>query len=383
MKRFFLWLGLLFKRQLKSAAMICFLAGIVIFGIVCAKFSAFRQAGENKAGLVVQGGDETASKTADRLINGQYSVSFQEYENTEALLAAIESKEASYGYVFDENFTDRLDAGNYKGCIKLYQGGSGLMSYMTNEIVFAEMFRVYSLNMAENYIMRDEMFSRVRSEAVEQVRLRYERYGEGNDTFHIDFETLEGSVNAVPDNMSDSDNVSGSLNGQEEAEKGGLDGGSEGGASYEAGIQGTVFPLRGVLAVLVFLAGLYGGVWWLQDRDNGMFLVLPKGMKNAGRFLYAFVPTVLFAAAAEFTMAITQTAVYPFEIVKMLLYVTAVVVFAGILTIIVPNEKIMVSSIPVFAAASLLFCPVFVNLTQAVPFIGYFARLLLPYYYLV
>lgn len=380
MRRFFLWLGLLFKRQLKSTAMICFLAGIVLFGIIFVKFPAFREAGENTVGLVVQGDDETARKTADRLLSGQYSASFYEYENAGELLAAIESGDASYGYVFDANFTRRLDAGNYKGCIKLYQGGSGVMSYMTNEIVFAEMFRVYGLNMAENYIMQEEMFSRVRSEAVEQVRLRYEHYGEGSDTFHIDFETLEGSINTASDNVQgDALNTQENLTDGAEADIGADDGS----ASEKVRSSGMVFPLRGVLSVLVFLAGLYGGVWWLQDRNNGVFLVLPRRMRNAGRFLYAFVPTFLFAAAAELTMSITQTAVYPFEIVKMLLYVLAVTVFAGILTVIVPDEKIMVSSIPVFAAASLLFCPVFVNLTQAVPFVGYFARLLLPYYYLV
>lgn len=380
MSRFFLWLGLLFKRQLKSTAMVCFLSGIVIFGIIFVKFPAFREAGENKAGLVVQGDDETARKTADRLLNGQYSVSFHEYENAGEMLKAVESGEASYGYVFDENFTRRLDAGNYKGCIKLYQGGSGVMSYMTNEIVFAEMFRVYGLNMAENYIMQEEMFSRVRSEAVEQVRLRYERYGEGSDTFHIDFETFKGSINTASDNVQgDALNTQENLTDGAEADIGADDGS----ASEKVRSSGMVFPLRGVLSVLVFLAGLYGGVWWLQDRNNGVFLVLSQRMKNVGRFLYAFVPALLFAAAAELTMAITQTAVYPFEIVKMLLYVMAVTVFAGILTLIVPDEKIMVSSIPVFAAASLLFCPVFVNLTQVVPFVGYFARLLLPYYYLV
>ena len=219
---------------------------------------------------------------------------------------------------------------------------------MTKEIVFAEIFRVYTLEVAVSYAQTAEVFDGIEEKAIQVIQANYKNYGSSNETFRIDFEEIDDSGRPMQ---------------MQEAK--------------------TVFPIRGVLAVLVFVAGLYGGVWWKTEKKKGVFVALPAHLSKVSRFIYVFVPTVLFAVSAEVSMALTGTADYPFELVKMLCYIVAIELFVAILTVVIPDEKLMVSIIPVLAIACLVLCPVFVSLTPVSPVFKYLSRLLLPLYYIV
>ena len=81
-------------------------------------------------------------------------------------------------------------------------------------------------------------------------------------------------------------------------------------------------------------------------------------------------------------MALTHTAAFPYEILKMMGYVVLIVAFVLVLTMIIPDSRLMVSVIPVLAVASLILCPIFINVTTIMPVAKYLSRLLIPYYYL-
>lgn len=347
MKRVLLWLWLLIKRQLKSPAVIVFLVGMPVLCLLVTALPAMQEEGVPRVGLVAEDADETAQKTMERLTGGEYSVDFYEAPSREILAESILKGETAHGYVFSGQLTQKLDARNLKGSIFLLKEDSGFLSAMTNEIVFAELFRVYGLNIAVNYVAESDLFVHVRPAALAAVKERYAQYGAGSETFHLDFEMLEGS-----------------------------------GGTAELKASGAVFPIRGVLAVLVFMAGLYGGVWWMTEQEEGMFVAIPKKLVQWGRFLYIAVPTVLFAVSAELTLALTHTGNFPFELLKMLGYVCLIVGFTAVLTWLLPGSKWMLSALPVFALASLIICPVFVNLTTVIPGLRYLCWGLMPYYYL-
>lgn len=347
MKRVLLWLWLLIKRQLKSPAVVGFLVGMPVVCLLVTAISSMQEDGVPRVGLVTVGTDETAYKTVERLTSGNYAVLFYEAPSAEILAESILKGETAHGYIFSGQLTQKLDDRNLKGSILLLKENSGFLSAMTNEIVFAELFRVYGLNIALNYVAESDLFARVRPAAMDAVKERYVRYGEGSETFHLDFEMLEDSGNTT-----------------------------------ELESSGAVFPIRGVLSVLVFMAGLYGGVWWKTEQEEGLFVAIPRKLMRWGRLLYIFVPTFLFAVSAELTLALTHTGNFPLELLKMLGYVCLITGFTVVLTWLLPGSKWLLSALPVFALASLIICPVFVNLTTVIPGLRYLCWGLVPYYYL-
>lgn len=347
MRRIWLWLWLLMKRQLKSPAVLLFLLGIPLVSLVISSVPSMAEGQTPRVGLVAEGDDETAKRTMERLIGGRYSVDFYDAHTQKELSADLLSGETQHGYVFSEGLTQRLDSKKLKGSILLLQSESGFLPAMTKEIVFAEMYRVYGLNIALNYVSQSDLFAAIRPNALEMVRQKYEKYSLGSKTFHLDFEALDSA-----------------------------------GVTEKLDTAGMVFPVRGVLAVLVFIAALYGGVWWKMDAEEGLFLALPSRLVKAGRFLYIFVPAFLFAVSAECTLALTHTGIFPYELLKMGGYIVITVLFTAMLTLFLPDSRWMVSVIPVFAIASLVLCPVFINLTEVLPGVRYLCRFLMPYYYL-
>lgn len=349
MKRLFFWLWLLVKRQLKSPAMLAFLIGMPLVCVAISSMPAMKEEGVPKVALFVSDGDEVALDTINHLVKGQYSVEFYLAKDREQLSKDIEQGYADHGYYFKDGLTLKLKETNYDGCISLVQSSSSnILTTMTKEVVFSELFRVYALEVAKDYVKTACLFQGRQDEAIEIIETNYEKYGNSNDTFSIDFEELDSVGNTVM---------------MEDAK--------------------VVFPVRGVLAILVFVAGLYGGVWWKSEKRKGVFMAMPSYLSKSSRYIYILVPTVLFAVSAELSMALTGTAEYPFELVKMLCYIVAIVIFVAILTMVIPNERLMVSVIPVFAIACLVLCPVFVSLSPLSPVFKYLSRLLLPFYYIV
>ncbi len=347
MKRIILWLWLLIKRQLKTPAMLLFLFGMPLACLAIEAVPSMKEQGTPKIGLVVQKEDPVARKTADRLVNGSYSVAFYEAEDEAALRSDIISGKAQHGYIFSAGLQQKLDARAFSASIILVRQNSNFLAYMTNEIVFSEMFCVYGADIALNYVGQSSLFAQMRPQALQMVEKQYEEYGNSKKTFYLDFEMLD-----------------------------------QNGGTVQMETAPTVFPIRGVLAVLVMLAGLYGGVWWCSDRQAGMFLSMGMRYRYVSRVLYILVPTVLFALSAELTMALTHTAVFPYELAEMGAYILEILVFVLVLTLLLPDSRLLISLIPVLAAASLILCPVFINVASAIPAADHLSRLLVPYYYL-
>lgn len=348
MKRLFFWFWLLIKRQMKSAAMPAFLIGMPLVCFVIAQIPAMHEQGSVRVALYAADDDRVAADTIKQLTSGDYTADFYVAADLQQMEKDIREGRADHGYYFKEGFKARLDGKQYKGSICLLRKSAGMTDAMTREIVFSEMFRAYALDIAQDYICEEAVFAQIKEEALEAVRTGYADYKESNDTFHIDFGVVDGSGSVTQ--------------------------------AKEAGVD---FPIRGVLAVLVFVAGLYGGVWWLSDQKEGVFLAMPRYLARASRFLYISVPTLLFAVSVEFTLWLTDTGDFPAELAAMAAYAASIIVFTGFLTMLIKNNRLLAAAIPVFAIASLVLCPVFVNLTSVVPAVKYMCRMLLPYYYIV
>lgn len=352
-KRFFLWMWLLIKSQLKSPAMLGFLVIVPLCAIIADGVMPQSQTERVKIGIVTESADDTddvARTVAARLIKGDYSITFCDVSSKDELIKELMAGKLQMGYIFTEDFQKKLETGDYEDSIIVISTSNNLINTAANEVVFSELFKIYAEDIAINYIESSDIFKDIRDKAMVTVSEMYEKYGESDRTFYLQIETI-----------SENDNTDTSIN----------------------PAAGSGFPLRNVLGVFVFVAGIYGGVCFLNDRKKGVFLALRGREASAGRVLYAFVPTFLFSLSAELALLLTHTGQYPDEAVKMFVYVISITVFVSLLTVIIRNDKIMIAFIPVATVCSFVFCPVFINLETIIWQVKYINRLLLPYYYII
>lgn len=372
MKKNLVWCYLLLKRLVKNPAILLLLIGMPVLAYALTKVPAMQEESVPKVGVYVEDEDEISVKTIQRLLKGDYYAKFYEAESEDQLTQDVLSGKAECAYVFRRGLTDKLDQKQCSESIILVRDSAGVFSTMMNEIVFSALFQTYGQKIATNYVEQSHLFQSFTPRAVDLTNRHYERYLEGTDTFYLEFEDLDSSDRG--------NNGSNESDSQVDRQSDSQDGKRTGSEEEQTA---TVFPVRGVLALLVFLAGLTGGVMWMMDQEAGVLTAMPYHFRLYGRIWYILIPTMLFSISAELTLAATKTAVYPMEAGKMFLYVIGIAVFTCILTLIIRRASTLMAVTMVLLIGGLLLCPIFIDLSSYLPFTTYFSRLLLPYYYLI
>ena len=138
-------------------------------------------------------------------------------------------------------------------------------------------------------------------------------------------------------------------------------------------------PMRGLLAVLLTLAGLAAILYLTQDCQWGRFVWIPAHLHPVFHYLYLLIPLVDVAAAVLAALflggSFTHIAV---EIPALLLLILQIGGFSNLLRVLLRRKDFMASSIPIVICACLFLTPVFVDLTILEPL----QMLLPPYLYL-
>lgn len=355
MKKYLLWFRLIVKRQLNYIFLPVLLAALPVCAFIVSKIPQMQQNSVPRIGIYARGNDRLSLMSADALVSTDNDcVIYYIADSEEELRQDIINKTADCGYIFTENLTDKIMSGNFKNSIILLEAPSSVMQSLSNEMVFFAVFRNFGKDIALDYIDRTDSFSNVKESAKLYVNERFDYYLNGPATFHVEFKTLDASADA-------------SKNG-----------------SIEYNAETNLFPLRGILAVIIFAAGLFGSVQWLTDRDNGVFITLPFSFAVSSRIMYPFISSLLFAissvvtliAAGQFTGAVS-------EISSMLVYLLIITSFSAILSCIIKSVRFFAAIIPAFLLCTLICCPIFFDLSMYMPFIDVIRRLMPPFYYLI
>ena len=149
----------------------------------------------------------------------------------------VASRRAECGYVIDSGLEEKLDQKQWKRVIRLYMAPSTVAGSISTETVFSELAALYNRNLLMDYVEEGEAFagmgpvnSSSRAKAAEEAGERYDRWNQEEGLFHFQYiyETNGG-------------------------------GGSEDGVetqSPKSDAAGSIFPVRGLGAVMVFILSL-------------------------------------------------------------------------------------------------------------------------------
>lgn len=350
MKKTALWFYLLTKRQLKNIILLAFLFAMPVTAFIITRIPPSDDSGRPRIGIVFDATDETAAKTVDFLVNDDPSIEFYVSPDEKSLVMDIDKGIAECGYILPGDLTKRLNTRSYRGSITLIRKSSDFLPSVTNEIVFSALFRVYGKDIASGWIKKSPIFSDFRTGALQMLDEKYDYYLDGAATFHIDFKTLSSEGTTKP---------------------------------LDAETKAPVFPLRGILAVLIYVSGLFGCIQWLRDSEKGVFLAMSRYFRLSGRILYVFIPAMLFGISGLATISLSGLWIgFPNECITMLLYVCLITTFGALFSCLIRKSSYMASLMPVFILGSLVLCPVFIDLNAFFPMTGILNKLFLPYYYL-
>ncbi len=361
MTRILTWFFLSCKRYGKrlSFLLILFLlpAGMAVLGA-----SRHDQAQEIRIAVYVEGnqegglGAQLAKSLTDRSPqDGMFR--FYLSRDERQLRDDVASRRAECGYVIGENLEDRLNRKDYKRCITVYSAPSTVAAKLSTEVVFSIMMELYDKDLLEDYVRSGGLFgaaekanSPENQAAVLKAGELYDKWLESGATIHFAYAGYDRQGN-VKD------------------------------ASSPA--MQNVFPVRGLVAVCLFIIGLYGTVTTGTDEQNGLFLPLPYRFRGPCRIACIAGPVCMAAVSGLLAIWLGGSGQgLVKELGAMGGYMVLIVAFSGLLGSVFKKPQVICCLIPFFMIGSLIFCPVILDAGKFFPVLRGVGRLFLPYYYL-
>lgn len=343
MSKIFLWLTLLNKRLLKKISFLVILCCIPVL-VAGVNFMTGQDSGMLR---VVLCREETDDALADEVVEG-----LEKHENLLYLLKTdsrdeaeklVQSGKADVAWVFPEDLQGAIE--EYLGngfheepIITVIEKEDNVALRLSREILFGRLYPAVSYALYTQFVNEELLQGEAVSEEV--LREHYDKTVIEENMFEFRF-------------LDDS--------------KGDVD------TSY------LLFPVRGLLALVIALCGLAFALYFMQDEEKGIFTWMPLNRSVWGSLLYQLpglldvgvIVLVALVLAGLFTNWLT-------ELILMILYLLMVAGFSNVVRRLCGKPVRLAAMIPVLVLLMLALSPIFMGAIDAGP-----VQLLLPpYYYL-
>lgn len=346
MNKMGLWFYLSLKRQTKHLFFLLLLlalpAGLWLFR------GAEAQKEDAIAIALYTGESDWNRQVARKLLSGEHSFEFYMSRSEEELREDVAARRAECGYIFSEDLREKMETGRYRRSITLVTAPSTAVDKLSSEVVFSGLFSVWGRSLLETYSSKGEVFQGEK-EVWKRLEPLYDDYLENGSTFAFQYET-------------------------------------EGGTQLGKPSMKQTFPARGLTAVFVFVTGLTAAVMVCEDEKRGLFSTLSGLGRETAVFSCLAAPVFLSCVSGFAALAaageLSQSS-WIQEGLRLIAYGGMCTLFSWGICRIVKNPRAIACLIPFFASASLVFCPVFIDLSLFLPWAPAAAKFFLPYYYLI
>ena len=161
MKKFFTWLHILVKRQFKNPFLIVMLVLIPVTAFIISLVPEKEKESGYIAGLYVEGSseDDFAGEIVDNLVAGHDSIRFVRFDDLESMRKSVTAEDIICGYVIPADIKYKLSSEeDAKGCITSYILPASSLQPAINELVYAELIRLYGYYLMDNYMSTSDIF---------------------------------------------------------------------------------------------------------------------------------------------------------------------------------------------------------------------------------
>lgn len=378
MKRYAVWFFLLMKRTIKKPVFLLFM----VFSLVCILAMNRLEQGEKSEtviGIVLSEQEEPTQEepvqeettqeelaqeepaqeepaqeenikwqeTFWELLQKQDGIlEFKSYEDADALILAIKKEEMDCGFVLPEDFAAKVQENDWQESITVYESSESRMTEFAKERIACVAFTLYAEESYVNYIEQSELFPE--SEGILNfAKEAYQSHRVDGSTFSFAYQKEEnyGKEGHQPD-------------------------------------VSVGFPLRGILAICIFLSGMSGLLTDWEDRKEKRFSrIAPNWMTTA---VNIWIPTIYTSLMALLALALTgEIGKLGKELISLLVYQFLIVLYCSIIRLIMRTQETIAVSIPLLTLAALICCPVWIRLALYVPVFTVLEKLFPVTYYLM
>lgn len=278
MSRAWMWFILSCKRYFRR---ISFLLILLLLPVALRGIRTAEESGKTEVRIAVyaEKTDETGTEQmpleqmlVHRLADGGQEESlFRFYicESEQQVRDEVASKRAECGYVIGKDLREKLARKRYKRSIQVFSAPSTVAAGLSSEVVFSVLMELYDGELLVDYVKSSTIFDEAaasqspgRETLASQAAELYENWLYNGSTFRFTSTTL----------------------------------GMEQQKIYESGENtDTVFPVRGIVAVYIFIIGLYSAAMNLTDEKKGLFFAIPYGYRTICRIAALAAPVFLAA----------------------------------------------------------------------------------------
>lgn len=343
MSKIVLWLTLLNKRLLKKTSFLVILCCIPLL-VMGVQFMTKQDSGMLHVVLCREdSNDVLVDEIVKNLGEHDNLLHFLETDSVEEAKSLVQSGQADAAWVFPKDLQGVLE--EYlsttvweDGIITVIEKEDNVSLRLSREILFGRMYPAVSYTLYTQFVNEELMQGESVSE--ELLREHYEKTDIEGNLFEFHF--LDGSKGDTT-------------------------------TSY------LLFPIRGLLALVIALCGLAFSLYFMQDEEKGVFTWMPLDKSIAGSLTYQLpglldvgvIVLVALIPAGIFTNCLT-------EVILMLLYLLMVAGFSDVIRRLCVKPVRLAALIPVLMLLMLALSPIFMGAVDAKPV----QILLPPYYYL-
>lgn len=365
-KQYRIWIQLLIKRLCRQPVLIILVAAAPILGYA----AGVLEGSGNKAALVAVCAEEgTWSEEIARLLAEQETdniIQFVFCDDRSEVERHVATEKADCGFVISADIKEKTLSSEWDRSITVYVTDSSSLTGIAKEQLSGVIFRLYSETCYQDYI------GRISEEAVDFAMEAYEAHLTDDSTFRFRFlyDDLTGQFN--PD-MDDGNDMN---------------------------VNPAVFPVKGVLAVLIFIGGMCGMLEYEKDTKEKRFLRI---VPNALTYLVdIWVPTLFLSTAVlpclwindgirlygrDITLirilTVWSMGMWGKQIGYLLLYQCVIVLYCVVLRILLHRTETIAAAIPLLALGSLICAPVFIRLGTYLPVFTVLEKVFPVSYYLL
>lgn len=335
MKRFWIWQYMINKRLLRKKEFVILLCLIplLVWGIT---MISKEDSGVLTIALAMEEEDGDAAPIIEEMLKEDSMIQYIP-TGVEEAYKKVNTKEVDCAWIFREDFTEKLittfDRWDEKEApVYVVAQEDNVALQLARTKLYGNIFPHLAYLLCQDYLETEVMEGESVSE--EELRQAYEKsMVEG---------TLIRTVYISPDDMT---NVS------ERKER-----------TTEQKISYLITPVRGLLIVLIIVAGLVVTMYYLQDEERGMFAWVPIPKRRG--LLYSYILAAVFdtSVVVLLSLLISEGRLLSLrELIVLILYLPVTAVFCEFLKIICHKKEHLAKCIPLLCLAMLGFCPVFLN----------------------
>lgn len=255
--------------------------------------------------------------------------SFKGFEDMNELRAGVVSGDLECAYIIPEDLFDRLRAGDKKNLIPILTSPKSSMTALVSETVYAAIFECVSGPVFLDYLKEESAIADAIPSLISEEEVLNEQAAHQQDgsTFSFLYENTP-KAHAVSRNAV------------------------------------LLSPLKGLLAVIILLAGFTGALTYYNAAENPLYARLSV------RVVMITAPMLLCSLLALlcilFIPGLMEGNIF-IESGRLILYQIICLAFLLLITTLIRGRSVIYAFMPVYLLSCLIFSPVFIDLGQFIP----------------